>query len=97
MNPYTKSVYIAKVKLKRNLYKKATICDDFDPLNPSIIHDPTLVNEPIDRKNLCRPLTIQDSIYNAVANFFVRYGLIDFDDLASYDLATIQVLYRTYP
>ncbi|KAG1454504.1 hypothetical protein G6F55_007572 [Rhizopus delemar] len=75
-----------------------TVRDDFDPLDPSIIRDPTLVNEPIDNKiqhvrkaflhRICVALRrFRTPIYNAVANFFVQSGLIDLDNLASYDLA----------
>ncbi|KAG1151894.1 hypothetical protein G6F37_003887 [Rhizopus arrhizus] len=59
-----------------------TVCDAFNPLDSSIIRDPTLVNEPIDckvqhvhkaflhqiRATLQRFSTL---IYNAVTNFFV--------------------------
>ncbi|KAG1047736.1 hypothetical protein G6F43_009833 [Rhizopus delemar] len=75
-----------------------TVRDDFNPLDPSIIRDPTLANEPIDRKiqhalkaflhRICVALRrFRTPIYNAVANFFVQSGLIDLDDFASYDLA----------
>ncbi|KAG1448861.1 hypothetical protein G6F55_010438 [Rhizopus delemar] len=75
-----------------------TVRDDFDPLDPSIILDPTLVNEPIDHKvkharkaflhRICVALRrFRTLIYNAVANFFVQSDLIGLDDLASYDLA----------
>ncbi|KAG1158539.1 hypothetical protein G6F37_005707 [Rhizopus arrhizus] len=76
-------IYIGyETELRSQLCKfNITVCDDFDPLDPSIIRDPTLVNEPIDCKRFRTP------IYNAVANFFVQSGLIDLDDLASYDLA----------
>ncbi|KAG0739992.1 hypothetical protein G6F62_007191 [Rhizopus arrhizus] len=74
-----------------------TVCGDFDPLDPSIIRDPTLVSEPMDRKvharkaflhGICVALRrFRTPIYNTVANFFVQSGLIDLDDLASYNLA----------
>ncbi|KAG1451727.1 hypothetical protein G6F46_009940 [Rhizopus delemar] len=87
-----------ETELRSQLSKfNITVRDDFDPLDPSIIRDPTLVNEPIDRKvhharkaflhrirvALRRFRTL---IYNAVTNFFVQFGLIGLDNLASYDL-----------
>ena len=74
------------------------IRDDFDPLDPSIIRDPTLVNQPTDcnvqlaRKTFLRRICtalqrFRTPIYNAVANFFVQSGFIKLEDLASYDLA----------
>ncbi|KAG1143905.1 hypothetical protein G6F37_002700 [Rhizopus arrhizus] len=74
------------------------VCDDFEPLDPSIIRDPTLVSEPIDCKvharkaflhGICVALRrFMTPIYNAVANFLVQSGLIDLDDLVSYNLAS---------
>ncbi|KAG0767877.1 hypothetical protein G6F16_004095 [Rhizopus arrhizus] len=71
---------------------------DFNPLDSSIIRDPTLANVLVDCKVQCARKTFfhricvalrrfRTSIYNAVANFFVQSGLIDLDELASYDLA----------
>ncbi|KAG1170776.1 hypothetical protein G6F46_000492 [Rhizopus delemar] len=74
-----------------------TVRDDFDP---SITHDPTLVNESVNckvqraRKNMPSDesaSSCNDSsppIYNAVISFFVQSGLIDLEYLASYDLAS---------
>ncbi len=88
-----------ETELRSHLSKfNIAVRDDFDPLYPSIICDPTFVNEPIDRKvqharkaflhRICVALRrFRAPIYNAAANFFVRSGLIDLDDLASYDLA----------
>ncbi|KAG1048806.1 hypothetical protein G6F43_008829 [Rhizopus delemar] len=88
-----------ETELRSQLSKfNITVRDDFDPLDPSIIRDPTLVNEPIDRKvHHARKAFLHRTrvalrrfrtpVYNAVANFFVQSGLIDLDDLASYDLA----------
>ena len=76
-----------------------TVRDDFDPLDPSIIRDPTLVNEPIDCKvkqtrkaflhRICIALRqFRTPIYNAIANFFIQSGFIDLEELASYNLAS---------
>ncbi|KAG0815834.1 hypothetical protein G6F18_012982 [Rhizopus arrhizus] len=75
-----------------------TIRDDFDPLSPSIIRDPTLLNESIERKTkLARHVFLQRlgsafrrlkaPLYNAVTNYFLQSGLIDLNFLESFDLA----------
>ncbi|KAG1040339.1 hypothetical protein G6F43_012302 [Rhizopus delemar] len=81
------------------LYKhKITIRDDFDPLNPSIIRDPTLLNESIERKTKhARHVFLQRlgsafrrlraPLYNAVTNYFLQSGLIDLNFLKSFELA----------
>ncbi|KAG1054317.1 hypothetical protein G6F43_003660 [Rhizopus delemar] len=79
-----------------------TVRNDFDP---SIIRDPTLVNELIGRKvqQACKAFLhriciahrrFRTPIYNVVANFFVQSGFIDLEDLASYDLTSL-CKYRT--
>ncbi|EIE76999.1 hypothetical protein G6F46_001289 [Rhizopus delemar] len=89
-----------ETELRSQLNKfNITVRDDFYPLDPSIIRNPTPVNESIDRKvqsahkaflhRICVVLVrFRPPIYNAVANFFVQSGLVDLDDLASYDLAS---------
>ncbi|KAG1056914.1 hypothetical protein G6F43_001222 [Rhizopus delemar] len=89
-----------ETELRSQLNKfNITVRDDFYPLDPSIIRNPTPVNESIDRKvqsahkaflhRICDVLVrFRPPIYNAVANFFVQSGLVDLDDLASYDLAS---------
>ncbi|KAG1460301.1 hypothetical protein G6F46_005731 [Rhizopus delemar] len=73
--------------------------------NPSIIRDPTLVNELIGRKvqQACKAFLhricivhrrFRTPIYNVVANFFVQSGFIDLEDLASYGLTSL-CKYRT--
>ncbi|KAG0819571.1 hypothetical protein G6F17_000339 [Rhizopus arrhizus] len=86
-------------ELRFQLYKhKITIRDDFDPLSPSIIRDPTLLNESIERKTkLARHVFLQRlgsafrrlkaPLYNAVTNYFLQSGLIDLNFLESFDLA----------
>ncbi|KAG0890176.1 hypothetical protein G6F29_002746 [Rhizopus arrhizus] len=86
-------------ELRSQLYKhKITIRDDFDPLSPSIIRDPTLLNESIERKTkLARHVFLQRlgsafrrlkaPLYNAVTNYFLQSGLIDLNFLESFDLA----------
>jgi hypothetical protein len=88
-----------ETELRSQLSKlKISVRDDFDPLDPSTIRDPDLINETIDRKiqharhfffsRLCSSLQrFKTPLYNTVANFFVQSGLIDLDFLASYDLA----------
>ncbi|KAG1458164.1 hypothetical protein G6F46_006842 [Rhizopus delemar] len=72
--------------------------DDFDPLDPSIIRDPTFINQPINCKihrarkaflhRICIALQrLKTPIYNIISNFFLHFELISFKDLASYDLA----------
>ncbi|KAG1587420.1 hypothetical protein G6F47_010943 [Rhizopus delemar] len=86
-------------ELRFQLYKhKITIRDDFDPLSPTIIRDPTLLNESIERKTkLARHVFLQRlgsafrrlkaPLYNAVTNYFLQSGLIDLNFLESFDLA----------
>ncbi|KAG1141345.1 hypothetical protein G6F37_006935 [Rhizopus arrhizus] len=88
-----------ETELRSQLKKfNITVRNDFDPLDPSTIRDPTFVSEPIDCKvqrackaflhRICVALRrFRTPIYNAVANFFVQFGLIDLDKLALYDLA----------
>ncbi|KAG1152982.1 hypothetical protein G6F37_006820 [Rhizopus arrhizus] len=80
-----------ETELRSRLSKfNITVRVDFDPLDPSIIHDPTLVNKPIDRKvqharkaflhRICVALRrLRTLIYNAVTNFSVQSGLIDLE------------------
>ncbi|KAG1559802.1 hypothetical protein G6F49_003260 [Rhizopus delemar] len=86
-------------ELRFQLYKhKITIRDDFDPLSPTIIRDPTLLNESVERKTkLARHVFLQRlgstfrrlkaPLYNAVTNYFLQPGLIDLNFLESFDLA----------
>ncbi|KAG1149772.1 hypothetical protein G6F36_014701 [Rhizopus arrhizus] len=86
-------------ELRSQLYKhKITIRDEFDPLSPSISHDPALLNESIERKTkLARHVFLQRlgsafrrlkaPLYNAVTNYFLQSGLIDLNFLKSFDLA----------
>jgi len=91
--------YETEVRSQLNKFT-ITVRNDFDPLAPSIIRDPTPINEPIDCKVQCTRkaffhricVVLQRSIapiYNAVANFFVQSGLIDLEDLMSYDFAPL--------
>ncbi len=95
-----------KTELRLRLSKfNITVRDDFDPLDPSIIRNSTLVIETIDckiqpaRKSFLHRIytalqRFRAPNYNAVVNFFVQSGLIDLEDLASYDLAPLYK-YRT--
>ncbi|KAG1047988.1 hypothetical protein G6F43_009594 [Rhizopus delemar] len=86
-------------ELRFQLYKhKITIRDDFDPLSPTIIRDPTLLNESIERKTkLARHVFLQRlgsvfcrlkaPLYNAVTNYFLQSGLMDLNFLESFELA----------
>ncbi|KAG1053749.1 hypothetical protein G6F43_004190 [Rhizopus delemar] len=85
--------YETELRLQLSKFNN-TVCDDFDPLDPSIIRNPTLINEPIDckvqhtRKSflhriyaILQQFMVPD--YNAVANFFAQPGFIGLEDLAS--------------
>ncbi|KAG1317565.1 hypothetical protein G6F62_012816 [Rhizopus arrhizus] len=97
-------VYEAEVSSQLNKFN-ITARDDLNPLDPSIIRNPALVNETIDckiqpaRKSFLHRIytalqRFRAPNYNAVANFFVQSGFIDPEDLASYGLAPLY-RYRT--
>ncbi|KAG0758218.1 hypothetical protein G6F57_007514 [Rhizopus arrhizus] len=90
--------YKTELRLQLNKFN-ITVRDDFYPLDPSIIRDAILVNEPIDCKaqharekflhRICATLQrFRASIYDAIVNLFVQSDLIDLEDLASYDLTS---------
>ncbi|KAG0750421.1 hypothetical protein G6F57_001688 [Rhizopus arrhizus] len=95
-----------KTELRSQLSKfNITVCDDFDPSDPSIIRNPILINESIDCKVQRAHKIFLDRIYialqrfrtpiyNIVTNIFVQSGLIDLEDFALYDLAS-PYKYRT--
>jgi hypothetical protein len=74
-----------------------TVCEDFDFLDASTIHNLIPVNELTGRKvqrarkvflhRICISLQrFRAPIHNAAAHFFVQSGLIDIESLASYNL-----------
>ncbi|KAG1457647.1 hypothetical protein G6F46_007651 [Rhizopus delemar] len=85
--------YETELRLQLSKFNN-TVRGDFDHLDPSIIRNPTLINEPIDckvqhtRKSflhriyaILQQFMVPD--YNAVANFFAQPGFIGLEDLAS--------------
>ncbi|KAG1157679.1 hypothetical protein G6F37_006493 [Rhizopus arrhizus] len=94
---YTSNKHLRFISNKHPLEEEEEEVMD-NPLSPSIIRDPTLLNESIERKTkLARHVFLQRlgsafrrlkaPLYNAVTNYFLQSGLIDLNFLESFDLA----------
>ncbi|KAG1149738.1 hypothetical protein G6F37_003872 [Rhizopus arrhizus] len=84
-----------KTELRSQLSKfNITVCDDFDPLDPSIIRNPTLVNESIDWLPFTIPLPTSLSSLALLTSKTLRCMILPHHTSSAQDISLIMYTLR---